>query len=407
MHWPHFKLILLTLFGTTFYAVFGGSEKEVIPEISHKVTGPPPKKSRLLSKAKSPSVNIKSSDITDLALQHKPKIKQEKTRRKLKRSRPHKIFQEDRSETMGHGLDYRANSIKYVKKSHPNEPLLETMEKAGLNPKDFKGWFKKSEPEEVHYFKNGQQIVIEGTKKSSTGDEGEKGKILNITDQESIDDLNNQRAANFAAFASTAAKNKNQSKKPVKESSLNSQSYRVSNFNPGVRDDEETEIDLPENLEESIQGPDHSFNMIDENDINALLQLREKTVSLGHGGEIIIEIEDGGHVIDKPGADFVIYENPFRFGDGLISRELAHVGVALEDEPHLYRWFTCDPSQNILISCAGMIPTSEGGDKFDLAEVGLEKIRYIKIKDTKLNFNNFGINTEGFDLDALKLLHFY
>ena len=51
------------------------------------------------------------------------------------------------------------------------------------------------------------------------------------------------------------------------------------------------------------------------------------------------------------------------------------------------------------------MPTKKGGDKFDLSTLGVEKVRFIKIKDVGTNFDSRAVNTEGFDFDAMKVLH--
>ena len=120
--------------------------------------------------------------------------------------------------------------------------------------------------------------------------------------------------------------------------------------------------------------------------------------------KIILKVKGDGLIVDESGADFVIYENPFIIGP-LVYQEFAHVGVASENRASSYRWFRCNPEANILVGCAGVVPTKSGGDRFDLKSVGLKKVRFIKIKDTGWNFENYDENTEGFDLDSIDLLN--
>jgi hypothetical protein len=133
---------------------------------------------------------------------------------------------------------------------------------------------------------------------------------------------------------------------------------------------------------------------------------------LGHNGEISLALSNNGFIVDEAGPDFVIYENVFRLYDkpSILFNEFGVVGVSETPLEKDFIWFNCSPQNKNIKSCAGVVPTSEGGDAFDLGELKLKKIRFIKIKDTGLNFNKYnksGENTEGFDLDAIGVLHGY
>ena len=56
-----------------------------------------------------------------------------------------------------------------------------------------------------------------------------------------------------------------------------------------------------------------------------------------------------------------------------------------------------------------MVPTDEGGDLFDLSEVGAAEAKFIWIKDTGKNKNKPGTwwPTEGADIDNVRLIHAY
>jgi len=47
-------------------------------------------------------------------------------------------------------------------------------------------------------------------------------------------------------------------------------------------------------------------------------------------------------------------------------------------------------------------PTMAGGDPFDLADVGLTRARYVRVRDVSLHG---GPPNEGFDLDAAAIVH--
>ncbi|MFA7326844.1 MAG: T9SS type A sorting domain-containing protein [Candidatus Kapaibacterium sp.] len=143
-----------------------------------------------------------------------------------------------------------------------------------------------------------------------------------------------------------------------------------------------------------------------------------EVLSLGFGGEIIVGNSDN-LIIDGEGADFTIFENVFKNPiNGRLFKEPAIVSVSKDGVN--YTEFLYDFES--LVGCAGTHPTygnadycdSEvsGGDSFDLADLGLDSIRYIKIKDitdqVKANENHkyFDYSLSGFDLDALVIHHY-
>ncbi len=142
--------------------------------------------------------------------------------------------------------------------------------------------------------------------------------------------------------------------------------------------------------------------------------------SLGIGGEIILKFSDNA-IINGPGNDFTIFENPFliQFGPraGQIFAEPGKVAVS-KDGINFYEF----PFDSLtLIGCAGLTPTngnadptnpdSSGGDHFDIADVGLDTAYYVKItdvtdiilSDTSHPYYDFTAN--GFDLDAIVAIH--
>lgn len=143
-----------------------------------------------------------------------------------------------------------------------------------------------------------------------------------------------------------------------------------------------------------------------------------EVLSLGFGGEIIVGNSDN-LIIDGEGADFTIFENVFKNPvNGRLFKEPAIVSVSKDGVN--YTEFPYDFAS--LEGCAGTHPTygnadycdSEisGGDSFDLADLGLDSIRYIKIKDitgqvnAKQNHKYFDFSLSGFDLDALVIHNF-
>lgn len=141
-------------------------------------------------------------------------------------------------------------------------------------------------------------------------------------------------------------------------------------------------------------------------------------LSLGFGGEIIVGISDN-LIVDGEGADFTIFENVFENPiNGRLFKEPAIVSVSKDGVN-----FTEFPYDfESLEGCAGTHPTYgdadycdskvSGGDSFDLSEIGMDSIRYIKIKDItdqikgQKSHKYFDFSLSGFDLDALVIHNF-
>jgi len=140
-------------------------------------------------------------------------------------------------------------------------------------------------------------------------------------------------------------------------------------------------------------------------------------VSLGVGGEIILGF-GGEAVVDGPGPDLIVWENPFYVSgrrDTLFA-ELGEVSVSVDGE--IWHSFPCDADvrEGFDTGCAGWRPRAEfdpctliplepaqvGGDAFDLADLGLDAIRYVRIRDLA---NGGGTWSAGFDLDAVGAVH--
>lgn len=142
-------------------------------------------------------------------------------------------------------------------------------------------------------------------------------------------------------------------------------------------------------------------------------------LTLGAGGSITLGFGDE-RILDGPGPDFVVFENPFwvKGDERQPYAELAGVEVSLDGE--VWRSFPCDQAgdgQGHFTGCAGWRPTRaydpwagvldpavSGGDAFDLADLGLTEVRYVRLTDLEGDPN--GGPTAGFDLDAVGLVHF-
>ena len=139
--------------------------------------------------------------------------------------------------------------------------------------------------------------------------------------------------------------------------------------------------------------------------------------SLGLGGEITVAFK-GFEIVDAPGVDFTIFENAFL--NPVTNKLFVEPAVVSVSYDGIH--FTQFPFDSLTLDgCAGITPTHgkedcfnpelSGGDGFDLATIGLQSIRYIRIKDISqivLNYPQhpfYDPTITGFDLDAVCGLH--
>ncbi len=141
-------------------------------------------------------------------------------------------------------------------------------------------------------------------------------------------------------------------------------------------------------------------------------------VSLGVGGSIVLGFTPRS-VVDGPGPDFVVFENPFLInGDpNMPYAELA--SVAVSDDGQTWHEFPCDATGDGPADwegCAGwrpvarfdayamdpLDPAKTGGDPFDLATIGVASARFVRITDLSASG---GPPSAGFDLDAVGAVH--
>ncbi|GEM_PF-942626 len=142
--------------------------------------------------------------------------------------------------------------------------------------------------------------------------------------------------------------------------------------------------------------------------------------SLGVNGEIILEFTDY-IIFDGSGDDFVVFENAFEVARSRPLRTYSERGfVAVSNDGVTYYEFPCDPHTSPYTGCAGLTPVlanadigpvdllnvaETGGDRFDLATVGLTTARFVRIRDGNAGEGPVGPGTAGFDLDAVGILH--
>jgi hypothetical protein len=169
-------------------------------------------------------------------------------------------------------------------------------------------------------------------------------------------------------------------------------------------------------------------------------------LSLGHGGQITLEFTDS-EVIDAPGPDFIVFENPFfctsvpqsaadpysvfaepgiveASDDGIDFRMFPYDAAALSQVVSICTDKSLLPR---LVGLAGITPSftgnylvpddplvfdaaapggvsGHGGDAFDLATVGLARARYVRITDPNLPIGVPG-PSDGLDLDSVVAIH--
>ncbi|HVW27004.1 MAG TPA: hypothetical protein VHC69_16680 [Polyangiaceae bacterium] len=139
------------------------------------------------------------------------------------------------------------------------------------------------------------------------------------------------------------------------------------------------------------------------------------TVSLGNGGWVVVDFA-GNAIVDGPGPDFIVFENPFEINcnPNNVFAELGTVGVS-QDGVH-FTDFPCTATMPPYGECSGWHPvyanadTNDidptdpavaGGDPYDLVELGLKWARYVRVTDRPDLTGPAGV----YDLDAVSIVH--
>jgi hypothetical protein len=155
-------------------------------------------------------------------------------------------------------------------------------------------------------------------------------------------------------------------------------------------------------------------------------------VSLGGGGSIVVSFAPNA-IVDGPGPDFIVFENPF-WVSGNPDDVFAEPGeVSVSDDGVAWQTFPCNPTidpnsaHGTGVSppygqCAGWHavysspgngispadPSVAGGDAFDLADLGVTHARYVRIVDRTLEAcpdSGARPDNNGFDLDAVSIVN--
>lgn len=140
-------------------------------------------------------------------------------------------------------------------------------------------------------------------------------------------------------------------------------------------------------------------------------------LSLGNGGEIVLSFDVA--IVDGPGPDLLVFENPFQISGDPSSVLAEPAEVAVSDDGETWTTFPCSMTAYPYDGCAGWNPVyaneaspvdprepeKAGGDPFDLATIGVKRARFVRIRDANKKIPA-AAPTAGFDLDGVAALHF-
>lgn len=139
--------------------------------------------------------------------------------------------------------------------------------------------------------------------------------------------------------------------------------------------------------------------------------------SLGLHGVIVVGFNNAV-LRDGAGPDFTVFENAFRYNGGKkLYAEPAKVAVSRDGITFVEFPFDtlslhgCAGVQPTIGNADPFLPSESGGDSFDLAAIGMDSIRYIKITDISAIVKDnpkhpyWDPTISGFDLDAVIALY--
>lgn len=144
-------------------------------------------------------------------------------------------------------------------------------------------------------------------------------------------------------------------------------------------------------------------------------------LSLGHDGSITLEFVDN-EVIDEDGVDLIVFENSIKPAPntGAVNPGYDLAKVEVSEDGATWQTFPFDTATRK--GCAGHLPvysnpdtdegkdisptdpSKAGGEAFDIADVKLKVVRFVRITDLGLSTLG-GKTTKGFDLDAVAAVH--
>jgi hypothetical protein len=149
-------------------------------------------------------------------------------------------------------------------------------------------------------------------------------------------------------------------------------------------------------------------------------------VSLGSGGSITVGFGPDSCVIDLAGDDLAVLENPFYIAGDEGNRFVEAGFVEVSQDGRQFFEFPWSVDDTLLLGdperysgLAGLEPVlpgddlgQVGGDRFDLSDLGLDWIRYVRITDVDGDpedpgdIMSVGYGMNGFDLDAVGAINF-
>ncbi|WP_394834744.1 hypothetical protein LVJ94_50440 [Pendulispora rubella] len=143
-----------------------------------------------------------------------------------------------------------------------------------------------------------------------------------------------------------------------------------------------------------------------------------EVVSLGVKGEIVLAFEPNA-IVDGPGTDFLVFENPFNVAGNPQNPYAEPAEVSVSDDGTNWKTYPCTATAYPYGPCAGWHPvystpdngisptdpSKAGGDPFDLAAVGLSHAKYVRIVDKSTQACSGGAIAAGFDLDAVSIVN--
>jgi hypothetical protein len=300
-------------------------------------------------------------------------------------------------------------SIKKTNSETPISQLQNSYSSWQLNQTDFdaeilNAVFNNSEPIKIVYFKEETNLEIYPTE--SLDPEKINGSTLfagNTNAVKKTAEERNKRAQSKLTQSQNYDQKFTENIINLNLKKLKENDFEIVYFKAGNRDNGGLLVPMNSDYISALQGPDFFSSFADNQKQQSMEDILSRVLSLGHGGELMIKVKNNGFIYNKSGFDFAIYENAVKAGN-INHHEFAFVGVSDREQPSTFKWFICKPEQNILHGCAGAVPTTDGGDQFDLSEVGLEKVKYIVIRDMGRN-KNFSSKwpTEGADIDSIRI----
>lgn len=167
-------------------------------------------------------------------------------------------------------------------------------------------------------------------------------------------------------------------------------------------------------------------------------------VSIGRNGSLVVRFDDNV-IVDGPGADFTVFENAFLpFGAGNLTQEPYAEPGRVKVSQNGLDWveFPCtlaEEAEPYWPGCTGVYPTlatgrptaphasiptttpiedlvgvhslaleappGAGGDSFDLADVGLAWVRFVKVETSNFEARSTSVGQSGPDIDAFAAIH--